>query len=160
MLNSAEPNGKLEVLDGEKVVTTANVDATGDFAAVLDDPLPAGDHQLVLKFTGKDGKSMLSEEVATISVPKDGNGANLLAMVSKPGAASRIITAPKAGTEVADASNPMAPPADKPKQRAKARLRLLQHLHQPASWRCRRRTSPTPPPMAQLRHRIRPMCPM
>ncbi|MGO7209743.1 LysM peptidoglycan-binding domain-containing protein [Rhizobium ruizarguesonis] len=110
---SAEPNGKLEVLDGEKVVTTANVDASGDFAAVLDDPLPAGDHQLVLKFTGKDGKSTLSEEVATISVPKDGNGANLLAMVSKPGAASRIITAPKAGTEVADASNPMAPPADK-----------------------------------------------
>ncbi|TAU88138.1 LysM peptidoglycan-binding domain-containing protein [Rhizobium leguminosarum] len=111
---SAEPNGKLEVLDGEKVVTTANVDASGDFAAVLDDPLPAGDHQLVLKFTGKDGKSTLSEEVATISVPKDGNGANLLAMVSKPGAASRIITAPKAGTEIADASNPMAPPADKP----------------------------------------------
>ncbi|MDR9783949.1 LysM peptidoglycan-binding domain-containing protein [Rhizobium redzepovicii] len=111
---SAEPNGKLEVLDGEKVVTTANVDASGDFAAVLDDPLAAGDHQLVLKFTGKDGKSTLSEEVATISVPKDGNGANLLAMVSKPGAASRIITAPKAGTEVADASNPMAPPTDKP----------------------------------------------
>ncbi|MBY3086454.1 LysM peptidoglycan-binding domain-containing protein [Rhizobium laguerreae] len=108
---SAEPNGKLEVLDGEKVVTTANVDATGDFAAVLDDPLAAGDHQLVLRFTGKDGKSTLSEEVATISVPKDGNGANLLAMVSKPGAASRIITAPKAGTEVADASNPMALPA-------------------------------------------------
>ncbi|MBY5626043.1 LysM peptidoglycan-binding domain-containing protein [Rhizobium leguminosarum] len=108
---SAEPNGKLEVLDGEKVVTTANVDASGDFAAVLDDPLPAGDHQLVLKFTGKDGKSTLSEEVATISVPKDGNGANLLAMVSKPGTASRIIIAPKAGTEVADASNPMAPPA-------------------------------------------------
>ncbi|MBY5738631.1 Ig-like domain-containing protein [Rhizobium leguminosarum] len=108
---SAEPNGKLEVLDGEKVVTTANVDASGDFAAVLDDPLAAGDHQLVLRFTGKDGKSTLSEEVATISVPKDGNGANLLAMVSKPGAASRIITAPKAGTEVADASNPMALPA-------------------------------------------------
>ncbi|RFB96903.1 peptidoglycan-binding protein LysM [Rhizobium leguminosarum bv. trifolii] len=111
---SAEPNGKLEVLDGEKVVTTANVDASGDFAAVLDDPLAAGDHQLVLKFTGKDGKTTVSEEVATISVPKDGNGANLLAMVSKPGTASRIITAPKAGTEVADASNPMVPPADKP----------------------------------------------
>ncbi|OWV89679.1 peptidoglycan-binding protein LysM [Rhizobium sp. N122] len=111
---SAEPNGKLEVLDGEKVVTTANVDASGDFAAVLDDPLAAGDHQLVLKFTGKDGKTTVSEEVATISVPKDGNGANLLAMVSKPGTASRIITAPKAGTEVADASNPMVPSADKP----------------------------------------------
>ncbi|WP_064711142.1 LysM peptidoglycan-binding domain-containing protein [Rhizobium bangladeshense] len=111
---SAEPNGKLEVLDGEKVVTTADIDPSGDFAAVLDNPLPAGDHQLVLKVTGKDGKVALSEEVATVSVPKDGNAANLLAMVSKPGAASRIITAPTGGTEVADASSPMAPPADKP----------------------------------------------
>ncbi|WP_064682083.1 LysM peptidoglycan-binding domain-containing protein [Rhizobium bangladeshense] len=111
---SAEPNGKLEVLDGEKVVTTADVGPSGDFAAVLDNPLPAGDHQLVLKVTGKDGKTTLSEEVATVSVPKDGNGANLLAMVSKPGTASRIITAPTGGTEVADASNPGLPPADKP----------------------------------------------
>lgn len=111
---SAEPNGKLEVLDGEKVVTTADIGPSGDFAAVLDNPLPAGDHQLVLKVTGKDGKVALSEEVATVSVPKDGNAANLLAMVSKPGAASRIITAPTGGTEVADASSPMAPPADKP----------------------------------------------
>ncbi|ARQ09535.1 peptidoglycan-binding lysin domain-containing protein [Rhizobium etli] len=111
---SAEPNGKLEVLDGEKVVTTADVGPSGDFAAVLDDPLPAGDHQLALKVTGKDGKVALSEEVATVSVPKDGNAANLLAMVSKPGAASRIITAPKGETEVADASNPMATPAGKP----------------------------------------------
>ncbi|OWO93011.1 peptidoglycan-binding protein LysM [Rhizobium esperanzae] len=111
---SAEPNGKLEVLDGEKVVTTADIGPSGDFAAVLDDPLPAGDHQLVLKVTGKDGKTALSEEVATVSVPKDGNAANLLAMVSKPGAASRIITAPTGDTEVADASNPLAPAADKP----------------------------------------------
>ncbi|PDV88565.1 peptidoglycan-binding protein LysM [Rhizobium sp. H4] len=110
---SAEPNGKLEVLDGEKVVTTADVGPSGDFAAVLDNPLPAGDHQLVLKVTGKDGKTTLSEEVATVSVPKDGNGANLLAMVSKPGTASRIITAPTGGTEVADASNPMASPVGK-----------------------------------------------
>ena len=101
---SAEPNGKLEVLDGDKVVVTTDVDGTGDFAAVLDNPLPAGDHQLVLKVTGKDGKITLSEEVATVSVPKDGSGSELLAMVSKPGTASRIITAPKA--EVASAAPP------------------------------------------------------
>ncbi len=98
---SAEPHGKLEVLDGDKVVVTTNIDGTGDFAAVLDNPLPAGDHQLVLKVTGKDGKITLSEEVATVSVPKDGSGSELLAMVSKPGTASRIITAPKG--EVASA---------------------------------------------------------
>ncbi|MBB3657382.1 nucleoid-associated protein YgaU [Rhizobium sp. BK650] len=103
---SAEPHGKLEVLDGDKVVVTTDVDGAGDFAAVLDNPLPAGDHQLVLKVTGKDGKTTLSEEVATVSVPKDGSGNELLAMVSKPGTASRIITAPKA--EIASAEPPSA----------------------------------------------------
>ncbi|TCU22938.1 nucleoid-associated protein YgaU [Rhizobium azibense] len=98
---SATPNSKLEVMDGDKVVTTTNVGPTGDFAAVLDNPLAPGDHQLVLKATGKDGKSLTSEEVATVSVPKDGSSSELLAMVSKPGAASRIITAPTAGTPAA-----------------------------------------------------------
>ncbi|NLS19201.1 LysM peptidoglycan-binding domain-containing protein [Rhizobium sp. P40RR-XXII] len=92
---SAEPNAKLEIVDGEKVVTTTNVGPSGDFAAVLDNPLPPGDHELMLRATGKDGKVATSEEVATVSVPKD-DSTQLLAMVSKPGAASRIITAPSA----------------------------------------------------------------
>ncbi|MDE1992798.1 MAG: peptidoglycan-binding protein LysM, partial [Rhizobiaceae bacterium] len=92
---SAEPNAKLEVIDGEKVVTKTDVGPSGDFAAVLDDPLPPGDHELLLRATGKDGKPVMSEEVATVSVPKD-DKSQLLAMVSKPGTASRIITAPTA----------------------------------------------------------------
>ncbi|MFS8044840.1 LysM peptidoglycan-binding domain-containing protein [Rhizobium sp. BR 314] len=92
---SAEPNAKLEIVDGEKVVTTTNVGPSGDFAAVLDNPLPPGDHELVLRATGKDGKPVNSDEVATVSVPKD-DSTQLLAMVSKPGTASRIITAPSA----------------------------------------------------------------
>lgn len=90
---SAEPNSKLEIVDGDKVVTTTQVGPTGDFVAVLDNPLPPGDHELALRATGKDGKAVTSEEVATVSVPKD-DKSQLLAMVSKPGAASRIITAP------------------------------------------------------------------
>ena len=90
---SAEPNSKLEIIDGDKVVTTTQVGPTGDFVAVLDNPLPPGDHELALRATGKDGKVVTSEEVATVSVPKD-DKSQLLAMVSKPGAASRIITAP------------------------------------------------------------------
>ncbi|MGY5806325.1 LysM peptidoglycan-binding domain-containing protein [Rhizobium sp. LEGMi198b] len=92
---SAEPNSKLEIVDGDKVVTTTEVGPSGDFAAVLDNPLPPGDHELVLRATGKDGKAVTSEEVATVSVPKD-DKSQLLAMVSKPGTASRIITAPSA----------------------------------------------------------------
>ncbi len=107
---SAEPNSKLEIVDGGKVVSATDVGPTGDFVAVLETPLPAGDHQLVLRATGKDGKVSTSEEVATISVPKDGKSTELLAMVSKPGTASRIITAPKPGAEIASTA-PASQPA-------------------------------------------------
>ncbi|MGO4438592.1 LysM peptidoglycan-binding domain-containing protein [Rhizobium sp. RAF56] len=92
---SAEPGSKLQIMDGDTVVTTVEVGPTGDFAAVLDNPLAAGDHELVLKSIGKDGNAVASEEVATVSVPKN-DKSQLLAMVSKPGKASRIITAPTA----------------------------------------------------------------
>ncbi|MCA1366409.1 LysM peptidoglycan-binding domain-containing protein [Bradyrhizobium sp. BRP14] len=114
----AEPGTKLEILSGDKVVGTADVGAAGDFAAVFDKPLAAGDHQLTLRSVGPDGATRTSEEVATISVPQDPSG-QLLAMVSKPGEASRLITTPKAETKpmqakaepaVAAASVPLAKP--------------------------------------------------
>ncbi|WVT74333.1 LysM peptidoglycan-binding domain-containing protein [Sinorhizobium chiapasense] len=91
----AQPGSKLEILSGDAVVGTADVGGTGDFAAVFDKPLPAGDYQLTLRSTGDDGAVKTSEEVATVSVPKDPSG-QLLAMVSKPGEASRLITTPEA----------------------------------------------------------------
>ncbi|EUB95118.1 Peptidoglycan-binding lysin domain-containing protein [Rhizobium sp. CF080] len=89
----AAPHSKLEVTDGATIVAKVDVGPSGDFAAILDKPLPPGDHQLVLKATGKDGKATVSEETATVSVPTDKNG-KLLAMVTKPGKASRIIATP------------------------------------------------------------------
>ncbi|WP_426239788.1 LysM peptidoglycan-binding domain-containing protein [Pararhizobium sp. DWP1-1-3] len=89
----AQPNTKLEIVNGETVVGTADVGATGDFAAIFDKPLPAGDYQLTLRSVGENGVTKSSEEVATVSIPKDKTG-ELLAMVSKPGEASRIITKP------------------------------------------------------------------
>lgn len=120
---NAAPGSKLEIVSGDKVIATLDVDPTGDFAAVLDQPLPPGDHSLQLKATGTDGKAVTSDEVATISVPADPNG-KLLAMVSKPGEASRLITLPEsvnsgakqervAASEAAPAANaPAAAPGD------------------------------------------------
>jgi nucleoid-associated protein YgaU len=97
----AAPGARIEIVDGDKVIASADADASGDFVAVLDNPLAAGDHSIVLKSTTKDGKPSTSEEVATVSVPKDGTG-ELLAMVTKPGEASRILAMPEAkDTEVA-----------------------------------------------------------
>ncbi|RYC17807.1 LysM peptidoglycan-binding domain-containing protein [Ciceribacter ferrooxidans] len=91
---NAEPGAKLEILDGDTVIFQTEVGISGDFAVILDKPLSPGDHSLQLRVTGKDGKPVTSEEVATISIPENGNG-NLLAMVTRPGEASRVITAPE-----------------------------------------------------------------
>ncbi|MGV3551724.1 LysM peptidoglycan-binding domain-containing protein [Rhizobium sp.] len=101
----SEPGAKVEIVNGDDVIASTQADKAGDFAAVLDNPLAAGDHSIVLKSTTKDGKSSTSEEVATVSVPKDASG-ELLAMVTKPGEASKIITAPEAkDTELASSKS-------------------------------------------------------
>ncbi|MCA1438967.1 LysM peptidoglycan-binding domain-containing protein [Ensifer sp. IC4062] len=97
----AQPGTKLEILSGNIVIGTADVGAAGDFAAVFDKPLVAGDHQLTLRSVGAGGATKTSEEVATVSVPKDSTG-QLLAMVSKPGEASRLITTPQIDAKPAE----------------------------------------------------------
>lgn len=109
----AAPNSTLEITNGTSVIAKVDVGPSGDFAAVLDKPLPPGDHQLVLKATAKDGKVTSSEEIATVSVPADKNG-KLLAMVTKPGKASRLIAVPEEAGKAASAaatSQPAAPSA-------------------------------------------------
>lgn len=91
----AAPNATLEVTDQTTTVATTKVDKAGEFVAILDKPLAPGDHQLVLKATTEDGKTVISAEIATISVPQ-GKESELLAMVTKPGEASRIMAKPLA----------------------------------------------------------------
>lgn len=91
---SAAPGSKLEIIDGDKPISTIEVGPSGDFAAVIDVPLAPGDHTLELKATTKDGKTVTSEEVATVSIPEK-SGGELLAMVTKPGEASRLISLPE-----------------------------------------------------------------
>lgn len=112
----AAPNSALEVTNGPATVAKTNVGPSGDFVAILDNPLPPGDHQLVLKATGKDGKATVSEETATVSVPVDKSG-KLLAMVTTPGKASRLIATPEAAKPAAQPAAPVtaqAPAAPAP----------------------------------------------
>jgi nucleoid-associated protein YgaU len=91
----ADPGTRLDIMNGETVIATTQVGPSGDFAVILDQPLPAGDYQLTLRITSEDGTVRQSEEVATVSIPESADG-ELLAMVSKPGKASRIIAQPAA----------------------------------------------------------------
>ncbi|MDA5632450.1 MULTISPECIES: LysM peptidoglycan-binding domain-containing protein [Rhizobium/Agrobacterium group] len=110
----AQPGAKLEILSNGKVIAQTTIDGTGDFAAVFDNPLPPGDHELVLRSTDTSGKATQSEEVATVSVP-NGKAGELLAMVSKPGEASRVLAMPEAAPpalQTAQSGQPAATTAE------------------------------------------------
>jgi nucleoid-associated protein YgaU len=108
----ALPNSTLEIASGNSVVAKVDVGPSGDFAIVLDKLLPPGDHQLVLKATGKDGQTVISDETATVSVPSDPKTGKLLAMVTTPGKASRVIATPNASSPAAPNAAASPTPAD------------------------------------------------
>lgn len=87
-------NSKVEIVSGGKVIAETKAESNGDFVAILETPLAAGAHELVLRATGENGKSTESEETATVSIP-DQEGGDLLAMVTTPGKASRLLTVPE-----------------------------------------------------------------
>lgn len=102
-----EPNGSMliagkaaggatvEVLDGDKVIVTAKAGPSGDFVAVLDEPLAAGDYRLSLRATVEGDEPSPSSQTAIVSVPATADG-QVLAMVEAPGQAAQLITVPQA----------------------------------------------------------------
>ena len=113
----AVPGSEVAVMDGDQAIGSAKAGDGGDFVVVLDKPLSVGDHTLVLKAIMANKKSLQSEEVATVSVPADKAG-ELLAMVSKPGEVSRILTKPE--EEEVAANMPSATPQKSEAQKTKA----------------------------------------
>lgn len=89
----AAPATDIEILGAGKVLGKTRTTAGGDFAAVLDEPLKPGDHQLSLRATTQTKMTIDSNETAVVSVPADRDG-QVLALVEQPGAASRIIAKP------------------------------------------------------------------
>lgn len=108
----ATPGSKLEIINNGQVIAQTTVEGSGDFVAVLENPLKPGDHQIILRATGKDGVVVQSQETATVSVPAQKNG-ELLAMVTTPGKASRLMSVPEAAPAATQAQVP-APAAGQP----------------------------------------------
>lgn len=113
----AEPDGSLviagsgpagatmEIIAGSRTIATATAGPTGDFAAVLDEPLAPGDYQIVLRATAPDGLVVTSLETAVVAIPEAGSN-DVLALVEAPGAASRLITTPGPDTPVLETVTP------------------------------------------------------
>ena len=116
---NAEPDSTIEIFDGVTIVATTESGSNGDFVAILEKPLPPGDHQLGIRSTGKDSKILVSADTGLVSVPIDQAG-ELLAMVIKPGEASRITQNPaavKPAEKVETAKLTSVTPATKPSEK-------------------------------------------
>lgn len=110
----AAPGSAVEIVSGSKVLGTATASPEGDFAVVLDDRLPPGDYQIVLRATGEDKIAATSIETAIVSIPDRTDG-QVLALVEQPGQPSRLITLPEAEpapAQSAPASGDVPKPAD------------------------------------------------
>lgn len=98
-----QPNTTLKVMNGDEVLDEIKIGSSGDFAVIFDEPLASGDYQLSLRVEDEDGNALVSDETAVVSVPEEAGG-QLLAMVTEPGKASRILAQPEAPAQAASKS--------------------------------------------------------
>lgn len=90
----AAPGSTVELFDGSSVLGKAVAGPDGAFAIVLDDPLKAGDHQIVLRATEPDSDVSTSAQTAVVSIPEKPDG-QVLAMVEEPGKPAQLLTVPQ-----------------------------------------------------------------
>ena len=90
---SAPAGSKVEIYDGNTIIATETAGSTNEFVVVLDKPLAPGTHDLIILATLEDGKQLASAEAGIVNIP-DGK-TELMAMVTEPGKASRILQMPE-----------------------------------------------------------------
>ncbi|WP_053998016.1 LysM peptidoglycan-binding domain-containing protein [Ahrensia marina] len=100
----AASNADVEIVAGSKSLAVTKSNNSGEFVAILDEPLAQGDYEIVLRATQNDGSVATSLETAIVSIPEKGSN-DVLALVEAPGAPSRLITKlePKEAVQTAEA---------------------------------------------------------
>jgi nucleoid-associated protein YgaU len=112
----ADPNAKVEVLDGSAPIASAEANERGEWAMALDNALMPGTHDLAIRTTSKDKTvSMLSDQRVAVSVPEKGSK-DVLVVLNAPDTPSRVLqmdtdtgAPPAGGEQVATAQPPQEP---------------------------------------------------
>src|SRR5690606_15561910 len=91
----SEAGAIVALLSNGKVVGKGVANENGEFAIVLDEPLPPGAHDVTIEASDSAGEpKMTSEESVAVSVPETEDG-EVLVLLSKPGAASEVLQQPE-----------------------------------------------------------------
>ncbi|WP_186394758.1 LysM peptidoglycan-binding domain-containing protein [Stappia sp. TSB10GB4] len=97
----SEAGAIVALLANGQVVGRGIANAAGEFAIVLDEPLPPGAHAVTLETRDADGKVLNeSSQSMAVSVPQDRSAGEVLVMLNEPGAPSQILQKPQ---QIADA---------------------------------------------------------
>jgi len=102
---NAAPKAKVEALNGDTVLGSAEAGADGAFAIVLDTPLKPGDYQITLRSTTPDNATVTSQQTAVVSIPQKPDG-QVLAMVEEPGKPAELLSVPAPAKQPEAASQP------------------------------------------------------
>ncbi len=102
----SEAGAIIALLSNGKVVGKGVANEHGEFAIVLDEPLPPGAHDVTIEASDSSGdRKTTSEESVAVSVPAV-DGEEVLVLLTKPGAASEVLQQPE--TQGADTPETIA----------------------------------------------------
>ncbi len=108
----AAPGAKVEILDNTTVIATAEANDTGEWAMALEKPLGEGTHDLAIRTTSPDQKTItLSDQRVAVEVPKRETRDDALVVLNAPDAASKILQEPQPVEKPAETTVATAPPA-------------------------------------------------
>lgn len=88
----------ITLMIGEDELESAEIDGSGDWVIIVDEPLPTGSVELSLIMTTPTGQQIRSEQVVVVSVP-EGRDETPLVVVGVPGQASVVYQGPFEGVQ-------------------------------------------------------------
>lgn len=88
------PGSKIEIMSGDQVLARATANSAGEWALVLDEPLPVGGHQIAVRSISKGaGEPVVSVQNVTVAVPEKALESAIV-MLDQPGEPSAVWQSP------------------------------------------------------------------
>ena len=98
----SEPGASITIATQDGPLATVQADERGNWVALPEKPLPAGDHTVTIESTGKDGKTEVGDKMIVVSIPEEmGEKPLVVAVPTREFGASEVLQRPEipAGTD-------------------------------------------------------------
>ncbi len=87
------PGSRVALMAGERELSSVEVDGSGEWVMIINDPLPTGSAELSLLMTTAENQEIRSEQVVVVAVPESRDQTPLV-VLGRPGEASRVLQSP------------------------------------------------------------------